>query len=111
MQTAALAFIKISCALFLRRIFYTGINKILDISICIYIGLTIAWALAFMVWYGIVCSTSSSTDMSVVDEALLCDGNYWKINLLLASGDLVLDTMILLFPIPLVRLLEFCSVT
>ena len=110
MSTAALAFIKISCLLFFGRIFRTGSNTMFDIAFWTMLIIVTIWGLSFTFGFMFICGTHFDWNWTSVENSLKC-GDLTKTNQSLSLSDVIMDFLIMVFPMPLVctiscRLLE-----
>ncbi len=102
LQTAALSFIKISCLLFFRRIFRAGSSKVFDIALWVMLSVVIVWGFSFVFGFMFICRTHFNWSWTSVDNSLKC-GNLKITNQSLSLSDVIMDFLIMIFPLPLVR--------
>ena len=105
LQTAALTFIKISCLLFFRRIFRTGSNQLFDVALWLMLSTVIIWGLSFVFGFMFICGTHLDWNWTSVENSLKC-GNLTITNQSLSLSDVIMDLLIMIFPLPLVRISE-----
>ena len=101
-QTAALTFIKTSCLLFFRRIFRTGSSQLFDIVLWVMLSMVIIWGLSFVFGFMFICGTHLDWNWTSVENSLKC-GNLTMTNQSLSLSDVIMDFLIMIFPLPLVR--------
>ncbi|KAH8701529.1 hypothetical protein BGW36DRAFT_423841 [Talaromyces proteolyticus] len=99
MQTAALTFIKLSCMLFYQRIFRTA-SHIANILIYIILALILVWGLGFFFSFLFACNTHFDYFWTNLENQLKCPADLSKIDLSLSVSDVVMDVILLAFPIP-----------
>jgi hypothetical protein len=105
-STPALALIKLSCVLFYRRIFGAGSGRIINTALY---GLTVliaiwGWSFFFVTLFG--CGTHFDYYWTSQANQLKCPADLEAVNLSLAFSNFLLDTIIFIFPIPLVWKLQ-----
>ena len=103
LQIAALACIKTSCMLFFKRIFRTGTERKFDAFCYAYIILTIGWFLAFFFAFAFTCGTNFNYAWGPIAQAALCPANFVMVDQGMSYMDLILDVVLLVFPLPYVR--------
>ena len=104
LNVVSLAFIKISCMLFFRRIFRTGQERVFDTLCYGYIFLTLAWCLSFFFSFLFLCGTNFSNIWGTVAQEASCQVSFTTVDQGLSYMDLILDVLILIFPLPYVRI-------
>lgn len=108
LQTAALTFIKISCMLFYHRIFRTA-SSVANFLIYAIIGLISIWGVGFFFSFLFACNMHFDFFWTNLENQLKCPADFNKINLSLSVSDVMMDFLILIFPIPWVgRVLNRC---
>ncbi|ESZ96821.1 plasma membrane protein Pth11-like protein [Sclerotinia borealis F-4128] len=104
--TAALAFIKLSCIFFYQRVFKLGSNRFVNISIYVIIGLIILWGLGYFFSFLFACETHFNYFWTNLENQLKCTADLTMIQLSLSISDVIMDVILLVFPIPLVLRLQ-----
>ncbi|KAE8555184.1 hypothetical protein EYB25_003732 [Talaromyces marneffei] len=99
LQTAALTFIKISCMLFYHRIFRTA-SSVANFLIYAIIGLISIWGVGFFFSFLFACNMHFDFFWTNLENQLKCPADFNKINLSLSVSDVMMDFLILIFPIP-----------
>jgi hypothetical protein len=107
LETAALAFIKSSCIFFYQRVFKASSNRIISILICIIIGLIIIWGLGYFFSFLFACQTHFNYFWTNLENQLKCTADLAMIQLSLSISDVIMDVILLAFPIPLVGAMIF----
>ena len=103
LQITALTCIKISCMLFFRRIFHTGMERVLSAFTYTYIFLSLGWFLSFFFAFLFACGTQFSNAWGTAEQALSCPVSPSVVDQGMSYMDLILDIIILVFPLPFVR--------
>ena len=101
LQTASLSFTKTSCLLFFGRIFRTGSSRLFDIALWGMLSIVIVWGLSFVFGFMFICGTHFDWNWTSVDNSLKC-GNLIITNQSLSLSDVIMDLLIMIFPVPLV---------
>jgi hypothetical protein len=102
LETAALAFIKLSCIFFYQRVFKAGSNRIVGMLMYIIIGLIIIWGLGYFFSFLFACQTHFDYFWTNLENQLKCTADLTMIQLSLSISDVIMDVILLAFPIPLV---------
>ncbi|PQE14161.1 plasma membrane Pth11 protein [Rutstroemia sp. NJR-2017a BVV2] len=106
LETAALAFIKLSCIFFYQRVFKAGSNHIVGILIYIIIGLIIIWGFGYFFSFLFACQTNFDYFWTNLENQLKCTADLTMIQLSLSISDVIMDVILLAFPIPLILRLQ-----
>lgn len=101
LETAALSFIKTSCLLFFGRVFRTGSSKKLNIALWAMLSIVIVWGVSYVFGWLFICGTHFDRNWTSVEESLKC-GNLTIMNQSLSLSDVIMDLLIMIFPLPLV---------
>lgn len=101
LETASLAFIKTSCLLFFRRIFRTGASKLFDMAFWTMLSIVIVWGVSFVFGFMFICGAHFDWNWTSVENSLKC-GNLTITNQSLSLSDVIMDLLIMIFPLPLV---------
>lgn len=99
LQTAALTFIKISCMLFYQRIFRSA-SPVANALIYPLIALISIWGVGFFVSFLFACNTHFDYFWTNLENQLKCPADLSKIDLSLSISDVIMDFIILIFPMP-----------
>ncbi|KAF4628103.1 hypothetical protein G7Y89_g10045 [Cudoniella acicularis] len=106
LQLIELSFIKCSALAFYRRVFCSIRPSILNTVIWVLMSLTVAWAVSFIIFYTTTCGThldaSWEGDIPFLKYCINSAEKFYKA---FAISDFILDTLVLLVPIPSVRAL------
>ena len=101
LQTAALSFIKVSCLLFFGRIFRTGSDKTFRIALWAMLSIVVVWGVSYVFGWLFICGTHFDWNWTNVENSLKC-GNLTIMNQSLSLSDVIMDFLIMIFPLPLV---------
>ncbi|CAF9943612.1 MAG: hypothetical protein ALECFALPRED_000757 [Alectoria fallacina] len=105
MQIVALSFIKSSCVLFYRRVFRTGVSKAIDRSLLALLAIIVLWGVAFFITFLSLCGSHVDYAWSTVANELKCASTTMA-DQALSISDVITDLMILIFPMPLVTIID-----
>jgi hypothetical protein len=100
LQTAALTFIKLSCMFFYRRIFCRTGSQVANIAIYIIMALIVIWSVGFFFSFLFACGTHFNYFWTDLENQLKCPADLSQIDLSLSISDVIMDVIILVFPIP-----------
>lgn len=103
MSTAALGCIKASCLLFFSRVFRTGSGKLIGIILSTLLSIVVVWTMSFTIGFLFICGTRFDWVFTSIENSLKC-GNFTQVDQALSLSDVIMDFLIMVFPIPLVRL-------
>ncbi|OCL06358.1 hypothetical protein AOQ84DRAFT_378689 [Glonium stellatum] len=109
LQLSALAFIKLSCMLFYYRIFRKGTHRAFEIVIHVINALIVIWGFGFFFSFLFACKTHFDYFWTNLENQLKCPLDLSKIDLSLSISDVIMDVIILVFPIPLVLRLQMST--
>lgn len=101
LQTAALAFTKLSCMFFYQRIFRTS-RLTINMTIWTMNVLIFIWGVGFFFAFLFSCGSHFDYFWTSVENQLKCHADLSMMTLSLSISDVIMDVMILAFPIPLV---------
>ncbi|CAG8960682.1 hypothetical protein HYFRA_00013450 [Hymenoscyphus fraxineus] len=106
LNIAALTFIKLSCIFFYRRIFAKGVNKTVLTLIWVLSALLLIWGIGHFFAVMFACGNNFHYFWTSVENQLKCPADLVKIQQSLAISDVLMDVIILIFPIPLIMRLR-----
>lgn len=99
LQTAALTFIKISCMLFYHRIFRSA-SSVANLLIYTIIALISIWGVGYFFAFLFACNTHFEYFWTNLENQLKCPADFNQLNLSLSVSDVIMDFILLIFPIP-----------
>ena len=99
LQTAALTFIKISCLLFYHRIFRSA-SSVATLLIYTMIALISIWGVGYFLGFLFACKSHFDYFWTNLENQLKCPADFNQINLSLSVSDVIMDVILLIFPIP-----------
>jgi hypothetical protein len=102
LQPVTLAFIKLSCMFFYLRIFGKANSRALTIVVHVFNTLIVIWGLAFPLSFLFGCRTHFNYLWTTVENQLKCEADLIQVDMGLAVSDVIMDVIILVFPIPMV---------
>lgn len=102
LETAALAFIKLSCIFFFQHFFQAGSNRIVNMLIHNIVGLIIIWGLGYFFSFLFACQIHFNYFWTNLENQLKYTADLTMIQLSLSISDVIVDVILLVFPIPLV---------
>ncbi|MCJ1289797.1 hypothetical protein MMC34_001330 [Xylographa carneopallida] len=105
-QPWLLGLVKISILFFYRRIFCTGVRKRFSIITATFIGLTVAWALAFFFAVLFSCGTDVPAIWGSFEEFETHCDNTVLLDEIYSIVDFVLDLAVFVMPMPLIWRLQ-----
>ncbi|PQE29144.1 plasma membrane Pth11 protein [Rutstroemia sp. NJR-2017a BBW] len=106
LETAALAFIKLSCIFFYQRVFKAGSNRVVGMLMYIIVGFIIIWGLGYFFSFLFACQTHFDYFWTNLENQLKCTADLAMIQLSLSISDVIMDVILLAFPIPLILRLQ-----
>ena len=102
MSTAALGCIKASCLLFFSRVFRTGSVKLIGVILWTLLSIVVVWTMSFTIGLLFICGTHFDWVFTSIENSLKC-ANFTQLSQALSISDVIMDFLIMVFPIPLVR--------
>ena len=92
--------------LFYRRIFSTGHKKLIDLCVWIIIALLVVEGIMYCFGFIFICNTHLDYLWMTLQDEFRCE-DITRVDLGLSTSNMIMDMIMMLFPIPLVRVFRY----